>query len=78
VSQRRDSGDRDGARGRYVPAPLECVECKSLSGPEARFWRSYRIDDPSEDELPALAFYCPSCAEREFGAIRISERNEQS
>jgi hypothetical protein len=65
-------------RGRYVPAPLECVECKSLSGPDARFWRSYRIDDPSEYEPPALAFYCPACAEREFGAIRISERNGQS
>jgi hypothetical protein len=46
---------------------LECVECGVLSGPEATAWRGYRIDDPNENEEPALAFYCPSCAYREFG-----------
>jgi hypothetical protein len=45
---------------------LECVECGTISDPEAIAWRGYRIDDPNEDELPALAFYCPSCAHREF------------
>ena len=36
---------------------------------DGRRWRSYRIDDPTEDEEPALAFYCPVCAEREFGSL---------
>jgi hypothetical protein len=66
VSQNSDfENQMDG--GRFQPVPLACVECGSLSGRDARRWRSYRIDDPTEDEEPALAFYCPSCAEREFG-----------
>jgi len=52
---------------RFRPVSLACVECGTLSGRDARRWRSYRIDDPTEDEEPALAFYCPACAEREFG-----------
>ena len=45
----------------------------------ARWWRAYRIDDPSEGELPALAFYCPVCAEREFGSLdRSSEPHNHS
>jgi hypothetical protein len=59
-----DAGVQDS-----VPQPLECVECGTLSGPDAPRWRSYRIDDPNEDEEPALAFYCPVCAEREFGGL---------
>jgi hypothetical protein len=27
-----------------------------------------RVDDPELDEPPALAYYCPTCAEREFGS----------
>jgi hypothetical protein len=54
--------------GRFQPAPLSCVECASASGRDARRWRGYRIDDPTENEEPAVAFYCPACAEREFGA----------
>ena len=46
---------------------LACVECPRVSSVTARGWRAYRIDEPEEDELPALAFYCPACAEREFG-----------
>lgn len=46
---------------------LECVECSAISTREATAWRGYRIDDPNEDEPPALAFYCPTCAYREFG-----------
>jgi hypothetical protein len=29
-------------------------------------WRSYPTDEPRTDELPALAFFCPHCAELEF------------
>jgi hypothetical protein len=37
------------------------------SATPATAWRGYRIDDPNENEPPALAFYCPTCAYREFG-----------
>ena len=30
-----------------------------------------RCDVPEEDDAPILAFYCPACAEREFGTERI-------
>jgi hypothetical protein len=70
-----DTGERD-VKGGLVPARLCCVECGVISDAAALRWRSYRIDDPSEDEEPALAFYCPSCAEREFG--RIGPDREQS
>jgi hypothetical protein len=59
-----------------VPAPLRCVECGATSDAAARSWRGYRIDEPCEDEEPALAFYCPSCAEREFGGLGVDR--EQS
>jgi hypothetical protein len=47
--------------------PLECVECGTLSTVNASGWRGYRTDEPETDDLPELLFYCPSCAEREFG-----------
>ena len=46
---------------------LACVECPRVSSFSARGWKAYRTDDPENDEPPALAFYCPECAEREFG-----------
>ena len=61
--------ENPGGWGRFVAQPLRCVECRTLSDVEARRWRSYRIDDPTEDEPPALACYCPACAEREFGSL---------
>jgi len=41
-----------------------CAECEAhwLPADEER-WRAYRTDD----EPPELVFYCPACAEREFG-----------
>jgi hypothetical protein len=45
-----------------------CAECGSQSGPGWVGWRAYRVDDPELDEPPALGFYCPVCAEAEFGA----------
>lgn len=49
---------------------LECCECGALSPeePVAVGWRACRCDDPEVEEEPALAFYCPACAVREFGA----------
>lgn len=49
---------------------VTCVECGSLSGLRWAGWRAYRVDDPEVDEPPALAFYCPSCASREFDGNR--------
>lgn len=69
MSEGRDWAEEMEGEDRYVPVPLECVECRTLSDEGARWWRAYRIDDPSEGELPALAFYCPICAEREFGSL---------
>jgi hypothetical protein len=79
VSERSDWGEETEGEGRYVPVPLECVECRLQSDEGARWWRAYRIDDPGEGELPALAFYCPVCAEREFGSLdRSSEPLDHS
>jgi hypothetical protein len=77
-----DRGDGNlGGRGRTVNASsrnhqdhrattVQCVECNSSSGLYWQGWRAYRVDDPDTDELPALAFYCPTCAQREFGFKR--------
>jgi hypothetical protein len=32
-----------------------------------RGWRGVRVDLPDEGDEPALAFYYPDCAQREFG-----------
>jgi hypothetical protein len=63
----RGERDAEGARIRRTVAPLRCAECKTISSSYASGWRGYRTDDPEEGEPPALAFYCPDCAEREFG-----------
>jgi hypothetical protein len=34
----------------------------------ARGWRAYLSDDPEEDGVPTLAFYCPDCSRREFAS----------
>jgi hypothetical protein len=54
-------------RGHQHIALVTCQECNRATDPEWRGWRAYRSDDPELDEPPALAFYCPACAEREFG-----------
>jgi hypothetical protein len=62
----RDTESASGRTERTV-APLRCAECRTISSSDASGWRGYRTDDPEEGEPPALAFYCPVCAEREFG-----------
>jgi hypothetical protein len=57
------SGQGSGSR----QAPLRCEECGRLTGSDTRGWRGYRLEDPEGDESPGIAFYCPACAEREFG-----------
>ena len=65
---KRKRGAEGTGRRRYEAAELlVCVECSALSNEHAGGWRAYRMDDPEQGDLPGLAFYCPSCAEREFG-----------
>jgi hypothetical protein len=49
---------------------VHCAECRCSSGLYWHGWRAYRTDDPELGEPPALAFYCPTCAGREFGTTR--------
>ena len=59
---------RTASRQSYrLNEPFRCVECRELSSAGAPGWRVYRIDEPETDDLPAVAFYCPLCARREFG-----------
>ena len=57
---------------RMATRTVTCVECHCSSGLYWRNWGAYRIDEPETGEPPALAFYCPTCAEREFGIRRRS------
>jgi hypothetical protein len=42
-----------------------CEECRKGWLPHDRErWQAHRIDDGPEEKL---VFYCPECAEREFG-----------
>ena len=44
-----------------------CAECDRRCRPEdEERWRAYHVGDYL-DEPPELVFYCPECAEREFG-----------
>jgi hypothetical protein len=46
----------------------ECIECERPWLPaDSERWRTYLGGDDL-DEPAELAFYCPSCAEGEFGA----------
>lgn len=43
----------------------QCEECRRVWLPgDAERWQAYWIDDGPDDRL---AFWCPQCAEREFG-----------
>jgi hypothetical protein len=45
----------------------ECVECKRVWLPSDREHWEASLAYVTDDEPPELAFYCPECAEREFG-----------
>jgi hypothetical protein len=55
---------------------VQCVECETSSGLYWQGWRAYRVDEPGTDEPPALAFFCPICAKRQFG--RPTARREDA
>jgi hypothetical protein len=47
--------------------PVRCAECARLTEISWIGWRAYRVDDSYGGEPPELCFFCPECAEREFG-----------
>ena len=47
-----------------------CVECGSSSWLRWKGRGAYRCEDSETNEPPEIAFYCPSCAEHEFGHSR--------
>lgn len=52
---------------------LSCVRCDECQAEDPGFepgWIAGRIDVPAEGDEPELAFFCPDCAEREFGISR--------
>jgi hypothetical protein len=52
-------------RAESVALILECAECDALWLPADEERRGAYLTD---DEPPALAFYCPECAEGEFAS----------
>jgi hypothetical protein len=65
--KRKQGAEGTGRRKQESAQVLVCAECSTFSNEHAWGWRAYRVDDPEQGGLPGLAFYCPSCAEREFG-----------
>jgi hypothetical protein len=63
-------GENEMCRVMIACGVVGCVECGRLSDRYWSGWRAYRVDGPELDELPALGFYCPACAEAEFGLRR--------
>jgi predicted RNA-binding Zn-ribbon protein involved in translation (DUF1610 family) len=51
----------------YNAKALRCEECGALAWRTARGWQGHVAYDPREDEAPYTVFYCPACAQREFG-----------
>jgi len=47
---------------------VRCEECGRGADEAAAGWQAYRIDDEHDPAEDRLAFYCPSCAAREFAS----------
>jgi hypothetical protein len=68
-------GGSDLAYGESVEPPpsrvrltLVCEKCGAPSSAAATGWRAYRSDDlEDEEDEPEVVFFCPGCAEDEFG-----------
>jgi len=52
-----------------VSADLFCAECGRCADPEARRWQAYLVD-ADDGEGDEVLFFCPGCANREFGDLR--------
>ena len=51
---------------------MRCAQCGKVATGDARGWQAHRAELPPEYEdddlqdVPAVVFFCPECAEREF------------
>jgi hypothetical protein len=52
---------------------VRCEECGRVAEGDARGWEAHRADDPSEGNEPEVVFFCPDCAEWEFGRKPLGE-----
>jgi hypothetical protein len=50
-----------------VEITLGCQACRAISEGEAIGWRAYVAGGLEGEEDPFVVFFCPDCAEREFG-----------
>jgi Zn finger protein HypA/HybF involved in hydrogenase expression len=50
-----------------VRAPIRCEECRRSWLDDERGWQAHFVD------VEEVAFYCPECAEQEFGDSRLGE-----
>jgi hypothetical protein len=87
------SGPAESARARFPIPPfqvyaryvdedasgwwMKCEECGVAAPSDARGWMGFRMYDPDEDEHPAIGFFCPECAWREFGEGLRAPRRER-
>ena len=63
-----NEGSEDGVSTGVSSGNLvRCAECGCSSGLNWSAWIACRVDDLVGGEPPELAFFCPECAEREFG-----------
>jgi predicted RNA-binding Zn-ribbon protein involved in translation (DUF1610 family) len=57
---------------------VRCQECGATADSRAHGWRggsrAYLEVDPARDDFPYTVFFCPKCAEREFGPLPRAER----
>jgi hypothetical protein len=61
---------------------VRCQECLREAAGNAVGWRAYPTDtlfaeDLDTDEAPYVVFYCPVCAEREFGPLLPRQRSSE-
>jgi hypothetical protein len=47
-----------------------CVECRRRPEAEARGWQAHLVPRDDDEEEDEIVFFCPACAEREFGGLR--------
>jgi hypothetical protein len=49
---------------------VRCEECGAEASIKAQRWRAYRadlIDEADDGKGPDVVFYCPTCADEQFG-----------
>ena len=54
----------------HTAREVRCEECGCSSGLRWRGWGAYLYAEPETPGPLVIAFYCPTCAENEFGHSR--------